>query len=229
MKFTYIMCWSIFSIRYQNLKNCTEFWKRWLVVHTRTSFSSLAGFTDITPHDNLIPFIWHLRENTLSIYYTKVCFKILKKEITFFGLYPNDGFTLNIFIRTLAPCLRPIVRLINYCIRLSPIVFERFWAYWVGGAGEIVITLKTTVMNARLLKIIILRFPLYYSLLLVFNLSSREPHSSSKILSTSKLLEPTESLSFMLGLTKLVKEHIIRWSFIPIYALLAAFEKPFWH
>lgn len=107
-------------------------------------FSSLAGFTDIT---HIRPFGYLsfdiFEKKHPQHYYTKVCFKILKKEIKYFGLYPNDGvYAQYIHPNSCALPLRPIVRLINYCIRLSPIVFERFWAYWVGGAGEIVITLK---------------------------------------------------------------------------------------
>ena len=107
-------------------------------------FSSNGAFTDIT---HIRPFSYFsfdiFDESNYHHFYTKCQFKIQKKEIKYFGLYPNCGVYEKYIHKNQCQLLfRPIVRLINFMIRLSPIVFERFWCYWVGGACEIVVEMK---------------------------------------------------------------------------------------
>lgn len=107
-------------------------------------FSSLAGFTDFThirPYGYLSFDIF--QKNHPQHYYTNAQFSILHKQIKYFGLYPNDGvYGTYIHKNSCFWLLRPLVRVINWLISLSPVIFERFWCYWVGGAGEVVLTLK---------------------------------------------------------------------------------------
>ena len=107
-------------------------------------FSSCGAFWDIT-HKR--PFSYSsfdiFQKNDYHSFYTKCRFKILKKKINYFGLYPNDG----VYAKYIHPnqCnifLKPIVRTINFLIKLSPIFFERFWCYYVGGATEVEINMK---------------------------------------------------------------------------------------
>jgi SAM-dependent methyltransferase len=107
-------------------------------------FSSMGGFTDLT---HIRPFGFYsfdcLEKDNYQHFYTKVEFKILKKEIKFLGLYPNSG----IYEKYVHPnqCIwfaRPFIRIINYLINLSPMAFERIWCYWVGGATEIYVIMK---------------------------------------------------------------------------------------
>lgn len=107
-------------------------------------FSSSGAFTDITHKRPFSLYSFDVfEEGVYHSYYTKVRFEIMHKEIKYFGLYPNEG----IYAQYIHPnqCLaiaKPFVLLINRLIRLSPIFFERVWCYWVGGACEVVITLK---------------------------------------------------------------------------------------
>lgn len=106
-------------------------------------FSSMGAFTDIT-HVRPFGFCTFdiFEKSHPQHYYTKIKFKIIKKEIKYFGLYPNDGIYEKYIHENQCPIFfRPIVRIINYLIRLSPTTFERFWCYWVGGACEISLTL----------------------------------------------------------------------------------------
>lgn len=107
-------------------------------------FSSLAAFTDIThvrPFGYLSFDIFNPKHP--QHYYTKVSFNISKKEIKYFGLYPNSGvYEKYVHHNQCNTLLKPIVRIINFLIALSPILFERFWCYWVGGAGEVSLTLE---------------------------------------------------------------------------------------
>lgn len=107
-------------------------------------FSSLGAFTDIT---HVRPFAFHSFDcfeiNDYFHFYTKANFKILSKEIKYFGLYPNDGIYAKFIHPNKCPFfLKPFVRIINFLIRLSPDAFERIWCYWVGGATELVITME---------------------------------------------------------------------------------------
>jgi len=115
------------------------------VLHMRVPhFSSSAAFTDITHKRPFSYFSFDIfEEGSYHSFYTNVRFKILKKEIKYFGLYPNSGIYEKHIHRNQCPMLaRPFVRLINFLIGLSPIIFERFWCYWVGGAGEVVVVLR---------------------------------------------------------------------------------------
>jgi SAM-dependent methyltransferase len=110
-------------------------------------FSSLGAFTDIT---HIRPFAYSsfdcLQEGDFHHYYTTANFKILNKQIKFFGLYPNEGvYAKYIHKNQCHWALKPLVRLINYLIALSPTFFERLWCYYVGGAMELVITLKKSL------------------------------------------------------------------------------------
>ncbi|MFH0829343.1 MAG: class I SAM-dependent methyltransferase [Candidatus Kerfeldbacteria bacterium] len=115
------------------------------VVYLRVPhFSSLGAFTDLT---HVRPFGWSsfdcLEKGHYQHFYTNVEFKVLKKEIKYFGLYPNDGvYEKYIHFNQCPMLLRPLVRLMNFLIRLSPPFFERFWCHWFGGATEIDFILK---------------------------------------------------------------------------------------
>lgn len=107
-------------------------------------FSSNGAFTDIT-HKR--PFAYYsfdvFEASAYHEYYSKVRYRILHKEIKYFGLYPNTGVYAQYFHPNQCPVMaRPFVRLINFLISLSPMFFERVWCYWVGGACEVVITLE---------------------------------------------------------------------------------------
>jgi SAM-dependent methyltransferase len=107
-------------------------------------FSSNGAFTDIT-HKR--PFSFYsfdvFEEGSYHAYYSKVRFKILHKELKYFGLYPNDGIYEKYIHRNQCSMFaKPFVLLINRLMRLSPMFFERVWCYWVGGACEVVITMK---------------------------------------------------------------------------------------
>lgn len=107
-------------------------------------FSSVGAFSDIThirpfgytSFDILVPTDPHH-------FYTAVKFNIAQKEIKFFGMYPNSGLYEKYVHKNKCPyIIRPFIHFINFLIRLSPTLFERFWCYWVGGATEVVISLK---------------------------------------------------------------------------------------
>lgn len=107
-------------------------------------FSSMGGFTDMT---HIRPFGYCsfdcFEKDNYQHFYTKVKFKILKKEIKYFGLYPNEGLYEKYVHQNQCPVIaRPFVRVINFLIKMSPTLFERVWCYWVGGAMEVVIHLE---------------------------------------------------------------------------------------
>jgi len=107
-------------------------------------FSSLGAFTDIT---HIRPFGYGsfdcLENNNYHHFYTVANFKIVEKEIKYFGLYPNGGvYEKYIHHNKCFWLARPFVRIINFLIKLSPIFFERVWCYWVGGATEVILVLK---------------------------------------------------------------------------------------
>jgi hypothetical protein len=69
----------------------------------------------------------------------------LQRSIKYFGRYPNSGLYEKYIAPNRCPTwMRPFVRLINAMINVSPMAFERFWCYWVGGACEVVIDLQKT-------------------------------------------------------------------------------------
>jgi SAM-dependent methyltransferase len=107
-------------------------------------FSSMGAFTDLT---HIRPFGYSsfdcFESNNYYHFYTSANFKILKKEIKYFGQYPNEGvYEKYIHNNQCFWLAKPFVRIINFLIKLSPTFFERTWCYWVGGAGEVVIVLK---------------------------------------------------------------------------------------
>jgi len=107
-------------------------------------FSSMGAFTDIT-HKR--PFGYSsfdvFEEKDSLSFYTKARFKIIKKEIKYLGHYPNEGIYEKYIHKNECPfILRPIVKLLNFLIRLSPFFFERVWCYLVGGALEINIEME---------------------------------------------------------------------------------------
>jgi SAM-dependent methyltransferase len=115
------------------------------LLHMRVPhFSSMGAFTDITHlrafgHGSFDCFVAGHYQN----FYTQARFAMLKKEIKYFGLYPNDGIYGKYVHPDQCPLIvRPVVRAVNFLIRLSPVLFERIWCYWVGGATEIVFELQ---------------------------------------------------------------------------------------
>lgn len=115
------------------------------VIHIRVPhFSSMGAFTDLT---HIRPFGYIsfdcFQKDNPQHYYTKVEFNITKKELKYFGQYPNTGDyekyihpnKCNIFVR-------PFVLLMNFLMNISPVLFERVWCYWFGGACEIVVDMK---------------------------------------------------------------------------------------
>ncbi len=107
-------------------------------------FSSMGAFTDIT---HIRPFGYSsfdcFEKDNYQHFYTDKEFKILKKEIKYFGLYPNDGdYEKYVHPNQCPHIARPFVRILNYLINLSPMFFERVWCFWVGGATEVVITMS---------------------------------------------------------------------------------------
>lgn len=115
------------------------------ILHIRVPhFSSMGAFSDIThirpfgyiSFDCFDPHHYHH-------FYTKTQFRILDREIKYFGLYPNSGdYEKYIHPNHCHPLAKPFVIAINYLIKLSPTFFERVWCYWVGGATEVVINLQ---------------------------------------------------------------------------------------
>jgi SAM-dependent methyltransferase len=107
-------------------------------------FSSMGAFTDIT---HLMPFGFSSFDCFDVMdphhYYTKASFKLIYKQINYFGLYPNTG-VYSKYIHT-NQCLwfvKPFVIILNKLIKMSPTFFERIWCYWVGGACEIEIAMR---------------------------------------------------------------------------------------
>lgn len=107
-------------------------------------FSSMGAFSDIT-HKR--PFGYTsfdcFEEGSYHSFYTHARFKIEDKRIKYFGLFPNGGlYAEYIHANKCFILLRPLVRCIDFMANWSPTAFERGWCYWVGGATEIVLTLR---------------------------------------------------------------------------------------
>jgi len=115
------------------------------ILHIRVPhFSSMGAFSDIT---HVRPFGYTsfdcFQKGSYHHFYTSVEFKIVEKQIKYFGLYPNTGiYEKYIHGNQCFFLIRPIVRAINYLIKLSPTFFERIWCYYVGGGLEVVVTLQ---------------------------------------------------------------------------------------
>lgn len=107
-------------------------------------FSSMGAFSDIT---HVRPFGFTsfdcFRKDDYHHFYTDVEFEIVEKKIKYLGLYPNEGdYEKYVHPNQCPYWARPIVRILNGMINYSPIFFERLWCYWIGGATELVVTLK---------------------------------------------------------------------------------------
>lgn len=115
------------------------------ILHIRVPhFSSRGAFTDIT---HVRPFGYEsfdcFKEGNNQHYYTKAAFKILSKQIKYFGAFMNTGDYGKYVQPNQGPLIiRPIVMTVDFLISLSPKFFERFWCYLVGGAMELVVDLK---------------------------------------------------------------------------------------
>jgi SAM-dependent methyltransferase len=107
-------------------------------------FSSEGAFTDITHKRPFSVFSFDIFvEGSYHSFYTEKRFKILKKEIKYFGMYPNEGiYEKYIHVNSCPLVLRPFVKLMNFLINSSPAFFERIWCYWVGGACEVVLEMQ---------------------------------------------------------------------------------------
>ncbi len=107
-------------------------------------FSSMGAFTDIT---HVRPFGYLsfdcFQKADYQHFYTTKEFEIVHKEIRYLGLYPNSGFYAQYIHANQCPLFaRPFVLALNLLINVSPVFFERCWCYWVGGATELVVTLR---------------------------------------------------------------------------------------
>lgn len=115
------------------------------VLHMRVPhFSSNGAFTDITHKRPFSYFSFDcFQEGDYHSFYTKARFVIIGRAIKYFGLYPNEGvYAEHIHPNQCPPMARPAVRFINWLIARSPVLFERVWCYWVGGACEVSISMK---------------------------------------------------------------------------------------
>jgi len=113
-------------------------------------FSSMGAFTDLT-HKRPFGFFSFdcFENNNYQHFYTNVSYKIHKREIKYFGLYPNEGaYEKYIHNNQCVWYAKPFVRAINCMIRFSPTFFERIWCYWIGGACEIVAEMEKSRANA---------------------------------------------------------------------------------
>lgn len=71
--------------------------------------------------------------------YGKATFDITKTEIHWFPS-ANEKYVQEKFLRLVA---REVGRVVDVFINLNPVLFERVWCYWIGGAFEIEWVLKT--------------------------------------------------------------------------------------
>ncbi len=107
-------------------------------------FSSMGAFTDIT---HVRPFGYYsfdcFVEGSYQHFYTKVSYEIVNRRIKYLGLFGNEGDYAKYIHGNSCPIwLQPFVILLDTAINLSPMFFERVWCYLVGGATEVVVTLK---------------------------------------------------------------------------------------
>ena len=89
-------------------------------------FSNMGAFTDITHKRPFGYFSFNCFDiNDYHHYYTEAHFSIIKKEIKYLGLYPNDGiYEKYIHNNECVFFVRPFVRALNSLIRLSPMLFD---------------------------------------------------------------------------------------------------------
>ncbi len=107
-------------------------------------FSSMGAFTDIT---HVRPFGFYsfdcFEPNHYQHFYTKAEFEIVERRIKYFGLCGNKGDYAKYIHGNSCPILIvPFVTVLDFFININPMFFERFWGYLVGGATEVVVTLK---------------------------------------------------------------------------------------
>jgi len=105
-------------------------------------FSSMGAFTDIT-HKR--PFGYRSFDcfGIESDYYTKAKFEIVTKKLRYFGNYPQIGpYGGYLFHKCTPVTVKFLAWPLNWLMNLSPILFERVWCYWIGGALEVFIVLK---------------------------------------------------------------------------------------
>ena len=107
-------------------------------------FSSMGAFTDITHKRPFSYFSFDCFEKDhYQHFYAGCIYKILDKKIKYFGLYPNAGlYAKHIHPNKCFWLFKPFVHGINALIKISPLFFERFWCYLVGGATEIALVMK---------------------------------------------------------------------------------------
>ncbi|MBU0649657.1 class I SAM-dependent methyltransferase [Patescibacteria group bacterium] len=115
-------------------------------------FSSLYAWGDIT----------HKRAFTINCFdvfdtkhdykkwgYSGVKFHIVTRKIRYFYTWPNEKWYLEHIVAPdwhplMGIVLKPLILVVNFLIKMSPDLFERFWCYLVGGAAEIYI-----IMDAK--------------------------------------------------------------------------------
>ncbi|NTU46250.1 class I SAM-dependent methyltransferase [Candidatus Roizmanbacteria bacterium] len=106
-------------------------------------FSSKGAFTDIT-HKR--PFGYNsfdcLEKQNAQHYYTMSSFFIEEKEIRYLGLLQDLSYHGTQSTSVVLEFAKLVERGMNLLIRLSPLLFERLWCYWVGGATEVYIKLR---------------------------------------------------------------------------------------
>ena len=108
-------------------------------------FSSLYAWGDITHRQAFSIQAFDILDTKIrfrDLKYTKASFKILKRKIRYFYTWPNERWYMDCIVKPRWPfgisiILKPIILVLNFLINLSPVFFERFWCYWVGGAAEI--------------------------------------------------------------------------------------------
>lgn len=114
-------------------------------IHMRAPhFSSMGAFTDIT---HVRPFGYYTMDcfepNSYQHFYTKAQFEVVHRRIKYLGLCGNTGeYALYIHADQCPIFIKPFVLALDFLINLSPMFFERVWCYWVGGATEVLYTLK---------------------------------------------------------------------------------------
>jgi len=96
-------------------------------------FSSMGAFTDLT---HIRPFgltsFDCFEKSAYHHFYTRTEFNILKKEIKYFGQYPNSGVYEKYIHKNECLCIiKPYIRLINLLIRMSPVFLRDFGAIWL--------------------------------------------------------------------------------------------------
>ena len=114
-------------------------------------FSSLYAWGDITHKQAFSLNAFDFLDTSVrfrDLKYSNVRFKFLRRSIRYFYTWPNEKWYMEHIVKPVWPpfisnFLKPLILAINFLISLSPTTFERFWCYWVGGAAEIYLVLKS--------------------------------------------------------------------------------------